>query len=114
MSTRRPGDFRKINHKRRRAREPVAQLVEHLTFNHVVPGSNPGGLTKFTFGEILSMDYVQLGSLSENELPPALDTRQDVEVDIFAPRMELLTINGRDVHLPVHEPLSMYDTHAFD
>ena len=25
--------------------EPVAQLVEHLTFNHVVPGSSPGGLT---------------------------------------------------------------------
>lgn len=25
--------------------EPVAQQVEHLTFNQVVPGSNPGGLT---------------------------------------------------------------------
>ncbi len=24
---------------------PVAQLVEHLTFNQVVPGSSPGGLT---------------------------------------------------------------------
>ena len=24
----------------------VAQLVEHLTFNQVVPGSNPGTLTK--------------------------------------------------------------------
>ena len=23
----------------------VAQLVEHLTFNQVVPGSNPGSLT---------------------------------------------------------------------
>jgi hypothetical protein len=27
--------------------EPVAQPVEHLTFNQGVPGSNPGGLTKF-------------------------------------------------------------------
>ena len=26
--------------------EPLAQLVEHLTFNQVVPGSTPGGLTK--------------------------------------------------------------------
>jgi hypothetical protein len=26
-------------------REPVAQSVEHLTFNQRVPGSNPGGLT---------------------------------------------------------------------
>jgi hypothetical protein len=26
--------------------EPVAQLVEHLTFNQVVVGSNPTGLTK--------------------------------------------------------------------
>jgi hypothetical protein len=25
--------------------EPVAQPVEHLTFNQGVPGSNPGGLT---------------------------------------------------------------------
>lgn len=25
--------------------EPVAQLVEHLTFNQGVPGSSPGGLT---------------------------------------------------------------------
>lgn len=24
----------------------VAQLVEHMTFNHVAPGSNPGSLTK--------------------------------------------------------------------
>ena len=24
----------------------VAQLVEHLTFNQVAPGSNPGALTK--------------------------------------------------------------------
>src|SRR5262249_59410402 len=30
----------------RAAREPVAQPVEHLTFNQGVPGSNPGGLTK--------------------------------------------------------------------
>ncbi len=26
-------------------REPVAQLVEHVTFNHGVSGSNPDGLT---------------------------------------------------------------------
>jgi hypothetical protein len=28
--------------------EPVAQPVEHLTFNQGVPGSNPGGLTNKT------------------------------------------------------------------
>src|SRR5713226_6870926 len=28
-----------------RQREPVAQPVEHVTFNHGVPGSIPGGLT---------------------------------------------------------------------
>ena len=26
--------------------EPVAQVVEHVTFNHRVPGSSPGRLTK--------------------------------------------------------------------
>jgi hypothetical protein len=26
--------------------EPVAQAVEHVTFNHRVPGSSPGRLTK--------------------------------------------------------------------
>ena len=26
--------------------EPLAQVVEHLTFNQVVPGSSPGWLTK--------------------------------------------------------------------
>lgn len=25
--------------------EPVAQVVEHVTFNHRVPGSSPGRLT---------------------------------------------------------------------
>jgi hypothetical protein len=30
--------------------EPVAQPVEHLTFNQGVPGSNPGGLTNQTRG----------------------------------------------------------------
>jgi hypothetical protein len=29
-----------------RAGEPVAQMVEHLTFNQVVLGSSPSGLTK--------------------------------------------------------------------
>src|SRR5688500_9866036 len=29
---------------RARAHEPVAQLVEHVTFNHRVPGSSPGRL----------------------------------------------------------------------
>ena len=29
------------------AREPVAQPVEHLTFNQRVSGSNPDGLTNF-------------------------------------------------------------------
>ena len=32
-------------HGRRESVEPVAQLVEHLTFNQGVPGSSPGGLT---------------------------------------------------------------------
>jgi hypothetical protein len=27
-------------------KEPVAQVVEHLTFNQVVLGSSPSGLTK--------------------------------------------------------------------
>ena len=27
--------------------EPVAQPVEHVTFNHGVLGSSPSGLTKF-------------------------------------------------------------------
>jgi hypothetical protein len=27
--------------------EPVAQMVEHLTFNQVVLGSSPSGLTKY-------------------------------------------------------------------
>jgi hypothetical protein len=30
-----------------RALEPVAQVVEHLTFNQVVLGSSPSGLTTF-------------------------------------------------------------------
>lgn len=29
--------------------DSVAQLVEHLTFNQVVPGSNPGGITPSNF-----------------------------------------------------------------
>ena len=29
--------------------EPVAQSVEHLTFNQMVPGSTPGGLTTTSF-----------------------------------------------------------------
>jgi hypothetical protein len=28
-----------------RAGEPLAQVAEHVTFNHRVPGSNPGRLT---------------------------------------------------------------------
>jgi hypothetical protein len=31
-----------------RGGEPVAQLVEHLTFNQVVLGSSPSGLTSYT------------------------------------------------------------------
>jgi hypothetical protein len=33
-----------------RTEEPVAQPVEHLTFNQGVPGSNPGGLTIWKYG----------------------------------------------------------------
>jgi hypothetical protein len=32
--------------RRRNRQEPVAQVVEHLTFNQVVVGSSPTGLTK--------------------------------------------------------------------
>jgi hypothetical protein len=34
---------------RRKTKGRVAQLVEHLTFNQVVPGSSPGALTTTKF-----------------------------------------------------------------
>jgi hypothetical protein len=33
-----------------RSREPVAQSVEHVTFNHGVAGSSPAGLTTEKIG----------------------------------------------------------------
>ena len=35
---------------------PVAQVVEQLTFNQWVEGSNPSGLTKFLYLRSLSVD----------------------------------------------------------
>jgi hypothetical protein len=37
-----PGRFQYLN----ALGEPVAQLVEHVTFNHGVDGSSPSGLTR--------------------------------------------------------------------
>ena len=37
----------------------VAQLVEHLTFNQVAPGSNPGALTKLKRRDFLPFFFAQ-------------------------------------------------------
>jgi hypothetical protein len=44
--------------------EPVAQLVEHVTFNHGVLGSSPSGLTKFRIvhpGDMGNRTYLSHG-----------------------------------------------------
>ena len=42
--------------------EPVAQSVEHVTFNHGVPGSIPGGLAKNT-ENISTSDTLRLNTI---------------------------------------------------
>ena len=42
--------------------DPLAQLVEHMTFNHGVPGSNPGWVTK-KYADVAKLaDALDLGS----------------------------------------------------
>ena len=56
-------------------REPVAQPVEHLTFNQEVAGSNPAGLTN-NFNHLLLSDFPKKCLVStlcqQNQFGPAL------------------------------------------
>ena len=36
--------------------DPLAQAVEHLTFNQGVPGSIPGWITKFIYASVAQLD----------------------------------------------------------
>jgi hypothetical protein len=70
------------------ARERVAQLVEHMTFNHGVPGSSPGALTNpfndlrgiFCSAALYRSDrgkfrasFVLIGIVTISELPNEFD-----------------------------------------
>ena len=51
---------RRERHTETQAHDPLAQVVEHLTFNQVVPGSSPGCLMeekKIMMGDLLFLYY---------------------------------------------------------
>ena len=60
-----------VAHMRPSCRGPVAQLVEQLTFNQWVTGSNPVGLTTSRFSRNLISEPVALACGSERDCPPS-------------------------------------------
>src|SRR6266851_2015506 len=79
-------------------REPVAQPVEHVTFNHGVPGSIPGGLTKVYRRRFCCrpMSRIQLGIIGRSKRARQSAFRLAVSGSITPDRMTRAAASAAD------------------
>lgn len=69
--------------------EPVAQLVEHVTFNHGVSGSNPDGLTTLQVHDTAYISAISAALQNEDMRPFVGGVRSHVRL-LFSDPMILL------------------------